>query len=502
MRLRSGRRVRVTAGHNLFTLDQAGRLTKVRTQSLRPGLRVAVPGAIADPSHATPVIPALALVPDGRERDVSIEGPTVRRLFGGHSAELQEALHEVGINNWRYYLQNQRLPWPVARQFVTASDLGTDDRMRFRGARHTMSVEIPVTTDVAWLLGIYVAEGYRRRGQAVVTNTDGVILDRIEAAFARLSVPTYRSQGKRITGMSVLFSELLDWMGCGGKAAEKRVPDAVFGWPRHLIESFLEGFIDGDGSRRKERNSMWTTSSGLVSDLLLLLSRIRRAGVSVKVREGSQPLYEITVPHREHKLLTSAPLPDRLLVRLRESTGLSQVEAAAEAGYKHPTDLCNIENRSGREAVRRTTLARLQRAYVRHNAAPQDIEVLQRLLKGDLLWDEVVSVEDTGRIEPVYDLEVRPQGSKIENFLAGHGGVFVSNTAGFVDAGFKGHLTLELSNVSNLPIALYPGMPIGQLCIFRMTSPAERPYGSPDLGSKYQGQMGPTPSRYSENFRR
>ena len=107
---------------------------------------------------------------------------------------------------------------------------------------------------------------------------------------------------------------------------------------------------------------------------------------------------------------------------------------------------------------------------------------------------------DTGRVEPVYDIEVRPGGRKIENFLAGAGGVFVSNTAGFIDAGFDGHITLELSNVANLPITLYPGMKIGQVSFLRMSTPADVPYGKGKLGSKYQGQRGPTPSRYWENF--
>ena len=79
-------------------------------------------------------------------------------------------------------------------------------------------------------------------------------------------------------------------------------------------------------------------------------------------------------------------------------------------------------------------------------------------------------------------------------------GLLIHSTAGFVDAGWDGHLTLELSNVANLPITIYPNMKIGQLCLFRMTSPAERPYGSQGLGSKYQGQRGPTPSSYYKNF--
>jgi len=79
-------------------------------------------------------------------------------------------------------------------------------------------------------------------------------------------------------------------------------------------------------------------------------------------------------------------------------------------------------------------------------------------------------------------------------------GLLIHSTAGFVDAGWDGHLTLELSNVANLPIAIYPGMKIGQISFLRMSSPAEHPYGSDKTGSKYQGQRGPTPSRYYLNF--
>jgi dCTP deaminase len=81
-------------------------------------------------------------------------------------------------------------------------------------------------------------------------------------------------------------------------------------------------------------------------------------------------------------------------------------------------------------------------------------------------------------------------------------GLLIHSTAGFVDAGWDGHLTLELSNVANLPIAIYPGMKIGQVSFLRMTSEAERPYGSETAGSKYKGQRGPTPSRYYLNFER
>jgi len=81
-------------------------------------------------------------------------------------------------------------------------------------------------------------------------------------------------------------------------------------------------------------------------------------------------------------------------------------------------------------------------------------------------------------------------------------GLLIHSTAGFVDPGWDGHVTLELSNVANLPITIYPEMKIGQLSFVQLTEPAERPYGTEGIGSKYQGQKGPTPSRYWKNFSR
>jgi dCTP deaminase len=79
-------------------------------------------------------------------------------------------------------------------------------------------------------------------------------------------------------------------------------------------------------------------------------------------------------------------------------------------------------------------------------------------------------------------------------------GLLIHSTAGFIDPGWNGHVTLELSNVANLPITIYHGMKIGQLSFVQLTEPAAVPYGAGELGSKYQGQRGPTPSRYWKNF--
>jgi dCTP deaminase len=96
------------------------------------------------------------------------------------------------------------------------------------------------------------------------------------------------------------------------------------------------------------------------------------------------------------------------------------------------------------------------------------------------------------------DLAARLEGKS----SLGRLGLLTHSTAGFVDAGFSGHVTLELSNVATLPIKLWPGMKIGQLCFFRLSSASERPYGSAEYSSRYQGQRGPTASRSFQNFSR
>ena len=101
---------------------------------------------------------------------------------------------------------------------------------------------------------------------------------------------------------------------------------------------------------------------------------------------------------------------------------------------------------------------------------------------------EVVSLPD--------DVAARLEGKS----SLGRLGLLTHSTAGFIDPGFSGHVTLELSNVATLPITLWPGMKIGQLCFFRLSSPAEHPYGSQKYGSRYQGQRGPTASRSFQNF--
>lgn len=152
-------------------------------------------------------------------------------------------------------------------------------------------------------------------------------------------------------------------------------------------------------------------------------------------------------------------------------------------------------------------LDRYFRVFLNHTMAVIDVkknlEELTQLVEIDdeqpfvLHPGEFVLGATLERISLPDDLVGRVEGKS----SLGRLGLLIHSTAGFVDAGFHGHITLELSNVANLPITLYPGMKIGQISFLRMTTPADVPYGADSLKSKYQGQRGPTPSRYWENFR-
>ena len=138
-----------------------------------------------------------------------------------------------------------------------------------------------------------------------------------------------------------------------------------------------------------------------------------------------------------------------------------------------------------------------------HIDVKEDLEALTELVevgKDDVFIlhpGEFVLGASAERIGVPDDLVGRLEGKS----SLGRLGLLIHSTAGFIDAGWDGHITLELSNVANLPITLYPGMKIGQISFLQMTTPADQPYGTGTLGSKYKGQRGPTPSRYFENFR-
>ena len=212
-------------------------MRKVRTSELAAGVQIAVPRRIPEPPSPTDSLWLLDVVPEAERPRLTISGPTAHRWFRSHGDHLAALLREAGYAAVGYYRQRGRLPFTVAAQVPGLLDeLRPDDRIGRRGERHTLPAALTIDADLAWLLGMYVAEGHRRRQQVTISNTDQRRLDRLQATFARLELPVYRSTGA-VVCCSSLLSDLLGWLGTGGLAPSKRIPPVAFGWSDAVLRS-------------------------------------------------------------------------------------------------------------------------------------------------------------------------------------------------------------------------------------------------------------------------
>src|SRR5438093_9304333 len=170
VRLASGRKVHLTAGHNLFTLDERGNLVKTPTAMLRRGVRVAIPRQIPDPASAPPEYRALDLLPDHVRGRLTCLGPTIDALLRERALEVRRFLADAHLNA-RYWLGARRLPLSILeRLYGDTPPLGPHDRIAHKGGRSSLPAVLRVDEELAWLLGMYIAEGYRRDRQVVISN--------------------------------------------------------------------------------------------------------------------------------------------------------------------------------------------------------------------------------------------------------------------------------------------------------------------------------------------
>ncbi|MGM0398827.1 MAG: dCTP deaminase [Halobacteriota archaeon] len=479
--LKSGRQVRVTADHNLFTLDEHGTVTRVPSEDA-VGEYVMVPDTLPGPR--------------GVEREIDLVP-----LLDGDDDIVVYASDGVGAVDWsgthrtlrRHY--EGRNAAPMSR--VRTPTIPSTASIGFKQSSDRLPRELPVTEAFGWMLGFYIAEGYARRKQVVFTNNDDERLERIADYFeqfdASLSWNRNPDGASRLTVCSALWSAVI--RAIAGAGPEKSIPDRAWNWEDAVLEALYDGLLEGDGHRRSGRDTLYTANEQLADRAMYLGERLDRITSSYSRTRRPRPdmdriEWSVDFSNDAHKRGQFVPIPTELLRHLRDEAGLT-IQAAAEAiGRSSGTSISNVENEEY-ETVKRETLVDLRTAYREHGA---DTERLDAIIDGGVRFERVESVERTDRVEVTYDLEVQPNGRTVENFLGGRGGIFLSNTAGFVDPGFRGRITLELSNLGTAPVALTPEMRIAQLVFTELKTPARKPYGA-ERGSKYQDQTGPEASR-------
>ncbi len=482
--LDSGRQVLVTKDHNLFTLDEHGGVARIPSDEAE-GAAVMVPSYL--PSSPS----------ERRSVDVldHVE-PTETTIYASDGVGHVDTSAVPGGSR-RHYEANDSAPMDAIPRLAMPEEV----EVAFRQSTTRLPRSIPLTREFGWVLGFYIAEGSGRRKQIQVANTQREYLDRFASYFEAYDTSMSWDERERITKLTIcsaLWSKIV--RSLAGSGSEKEIPSEAFDWPRPVLEGLLEGLLDGDGCRRDERDTFYTANQSLANQVMYLATRLGNLG-SMYSREREQhipmsdvdwegEMWAVDVSGERHKRGQYIPVPNELLRELREEADMRMIDAAEAMGYASKSSVSNVENREY-DTVKRDTLRRFRDTYADAGA---DTGRLDQILDGGVRFEKVVSIEETDRVEPTYDLEVQPNGRTIENFLGGRGGVFLSNTAGLCDPGYEGQITLELSNLGTAPVALNPGMRISQLTFTELSSPADRPYGE-ERGSKYQGQEGPQASR-------
>lgn len=485
--LDSGRTVLVTKDHNLFTLDEAGGVTRIPSEDAE-GTYVMVPDVLPGPR--------------GTESELDLID-----MLEGSNEVVAYATDGLGTVDWddeipavsrRHY--DSRNSAPLSS--VSSGGVPANAKIAFKQSDAKLPRHLSVTPEFGWILGFYIAEGSARRKQIQILNTENEYLDRIASWFDQYDTGLYwdeRESGvTSLTICSALWSKVFRELAGSGK--EKNIPERAWNWSDDVLEALLEGLLDGDGCRRETRETLYTANPELANRTLYLASRLgllssaysRERETYIEpsdiVNQGTE--WAIDVREDAHKRGQYVPVPSKLLRDLRKQAGMKLRDAADVMGYSSKSSISNVENEEY-ETVKRSTLRTFRNAYAK---AGVDTTRLDQILDGNVRFEEVISVEKTDRVEPTYDLEVQPGGKTIENFLGGRGGIFLSNTAGVVDPGYCGQITLELSNLGSAPVALQPDTRISQLIFTELKTESERPYGS-ERGSKYQDQSGPQASK-------
>ena len=476
--LESGREVRVTKDHNLFTLDEAGRVTRVPSDEAE-GTLIMVPDGLPEPFVPEEEADVTELVDD--EETVA---------YASDGGEVDADWSSVPRTSRRHYEERGAAP------LTAVSSVDGDAEVAYKQSNYRLPESLEVTEELAWVLGFYVAEGYARRKHVVFTNTDDALLERVADCFDGYdaSLSWNESGGAtRLTVCSALWSSV--FAALAGEGAEKDVPDEVWNWSDAKVRALLDGLVDGDGSRRETRTVFYTFNESLADNVAYLCARLGLRNTLRSCERETGTEWAVEFAEDAYKRGEYVPAVPELLREARADAEMRMSDVAEEVGWSSKSSISNLEN-AEYGAVKRETLRKLGAVYDRET---EPMRRLSALVDGGVRFERVETVEKTGRYETTYDLEVQPDGRAIENFLGGRGGVFLSNTAGFVDPGYRGQITLELSNLGTAPVALRPEeMRISQLVLTELSSPAEEPYGE-ERGSKYQDQDGPTASRIGDD---
>lgn len=413
VRLRSGRRVRVTLGHSLFTISKDGLIKSVPTSKLKPGDYVAIPRRLpANPKPLSKLNVAWLLFKNNLHEGIFVRDLSVREVISKSSnPSLMDFSRRIqrSYATVRHWNSNSMMPLSIYAELMDVRGIPATAVLYSAKMDRDFPALIDVDEDFAWILGFYAARGEIIHGRYVRLTVKKPEHEKKIVRFAEKLGVAVSYDGRFIVMHSMVLARLIMALGAGVRRHEKRVPSAVFNFSKGCVKAFMEGYLSAGGCRSLKGEGVATAlSRHLPSDKMYLQSFF-----------GHGEFFD-DVPAMAVKELVYA---------LKRRNNLSQRAFANLLGNAVSRSfIADLE--TGRcRAVKRSTLLRLIEALPSDLSFSEEVCRLRMLVFGDLAWDEVVEVVDTGLEEPTYDIEVRPEGRAIENFVGGYGGIILHNSA-------------------------------------------------------------------------
>jgi RecA/RadA recombinase/transcriptional regulator with XRE-family HTH domain len=442
VKLASGRKVKVTAHHNFFTLSDEGKLSPISTKDLKVGNFVAVPSKLPI-LNENAVLDLINLIGDYQTNGFYVRGGVKFRSFLQKNGEkLREIAEELGlkhdiVNNWK---RRGCVPLKIYLKLKDRVSEDVENELTIGGRSKSNNLPAKIKVDPVFLrfLAAYIAEGsITEVNNRVILTTGNEEVKRWIYDFSKkfgLQLQKAKNGFDFIITSKALIG-LLHSLKIGRNAHQKSIPAFILGLPDTLKKIWLDSYVqcDGNFNALTHQINCETVSKDLANGLLYLLTSIgipaRNCSVNRHYRGKPSVTYNVhwTISPSKDTRLECLPgtIVGNILRKNRKREGLGIKDLALALGYKNEGAIWQVESGNVKK-VGRKKLWKIIKELKKHGLI-EDLVNLEVLLKGDIWFDEVVGIEKVG-VEPTYDVEVMPEHREIENFIGGYGGIFLHNT--------------------------------------------------------------------------
>lgn len=436
VKLKSGREVRVTEYHNFFSLDNNGRLVEVATNKLGVGSFIAVPSKLPEISGEIELDIA-ELFERAGFNDFYVRGKEKFRNFLRKNKNLRKIALENGfkygdVDNWK---QRSCIPLTIFNKVKRNLPEEYISELKISGWSRSSALPLKIKVDKTFLayLAAFIAEGSitEVNNRVIVTTSNKKVRKWVLDFAKRFNLHVQKAKnGVDLVITSKVLVSFLHALNIGNNAYEKEMPGFVLGVSSNLKKEFLNSYVlcDGNINEITGQISCETVSDALANSLLYLTGSMgipaRNHSVRRKYNGGDSITYNLqwaTTPSKETELNYIPNNIGSLFRETREKYGLTMKELANILDYRTSASIWQVESKKirkiGREKIKR---------FINALNDPK-IKNIETIMNGDIWFDEVTKIEKIG-FEPTYDVEVMPENKKIENFVAGKGGIFLHNT--------------------------------------------------------------------------